>query len=128
MRHRISRACPELDSGITPRCASDSYFTHAKILNPIHAKQRAYVGALKLNRKVVFDGREDKLQEVARQIPHADKKAVRVGKRCYWYFSKRMRIEAVNHPAEPPEPVEGRSHASCCFGKTVMSPRRARLW
>ena len=33
---------------------------------------------------VVFEGREDKLQEVARQIPHADKKAVRVGKRCYW--------------------------------------------
>ena len=36
----------------------DSYFTHAKVLNHIHAKQRHYVGALKLNRKVVFDGRE----------------------------------------------------------------------
>ena len=59
----------------------DSYFTHAKILNPIHAKQRSYVGALKLNRNVVFDGRERKLQEVARQIPFSDKKAVRVGKR-----------------------------------------------
>ena len=76
----------------------DSYFTHAKILNHLHAKQRSYVGALKLNRKGVFEGREQKLQEVASQIPPGDKKAVRVGKRCYWYFSKRMRIQAVSHP------------------------------
>ena len=76
----------------------DSYFTHAKVLNHIHAKQRHYVGALKLNRKVVFDGREQKLQEVASQIPFTDKKAVPVGKRCYWYFSKRMRIATVSHP------------------------------
>ena len=60
--------------------------------------QRSYVGALKLNRKVVFEGREDKLQEVASQIPFSDKKAVRVGKRCYWYFSKRMRIATVRSP------------------------------
>ena len=52
---------------------------------------------------VVFEGREQKLQEVAGQIPFADKKAVRVGKRCDWYFSKRMRIQAVSHPAEPVE-------------------------
>ena len=55
---------------------------------------------------VVFDGREHKLQEVASQIPFADKKAVRVGRlgrRCYWYFSKRMRIATVSHPAEPVE-------------------------
>ena len=76
----------------------DSYFTHARILNHIHAKHRAYVGALKLNRKVVFEGREQKLQEVASQIPFSDKKAVRVGKRCYGYFSKRMRIATVSHP------------------------------
>ena len=66
---------------------SGGNFTHAKILNHIHAKQRSYVGALKLNRKVVFEGREDKLPEVAGQIPFSDKKAVRVGKRCYWYFT-----------------------------------------
>ena len=56
------------------------------------------MGALKLNRKVVFEGREQKLQEVAGQIPFTDKKAVRVGQRCYWYFSKRMRIATVSHP------------------------------
>ena len=52
---------------------------------------------------VVFDGREHKLQEVASQIPFMDKKAVRVGQRCDWYFSKRMRIQAVSRPAEPVE-------------------------
>ena len=57
-----------------------------------------YVGALKRGRKVVFEGREQKLQEVAGRIPFRDKQAVRVGKRCYWYFSKRMRIQAVRHP------------------------------
>lgn len=56
------------------------------------------MGDLKLNRKVVFDGHEQKLQEVARQIPWADKKPVRVGTRRYWYFSKRMRIPTVKHP------------------------------
>jgi hypothetical protein len=76
----------------------DSYFTHAKVLNHIHGRQRAYVGDLKLNRKVVFDGREQQLQDVARQIPREAKQAVRVGKRRYWYFSKRMRIPTVDHP------------------------------
>ena len=32
------------------------------------------------------------------QIPFRDKKAVRAGKRCYWYFSKRMRLATVSHP------------------------------
>ena len=47
---------------------------------------------------MVFEDREQKLQEVAGQIPFTDKKAVRVGKKCYWYFSKRMRIATVSHP------------------------------
>ena len=87
-----------LSRGIPGDFTFDSYFTHARILNHIHAMQRCYVGALKLNRKIVFEGREHKLQEVASQIPFSDKKAVRVGKRCYWYFSKRMRIGTVSHP------------------------------
>ena len=32
------------------------------------------------------------------RFPITDKKAVRVGKKCYWYFSKRMRIATVSHP------------------------------
>jgi hypothetical protein len=76
----------------------DSYFTSAKVLNHIQRTQRAYVGDLKLNRKLVYDGREQSLQAVARQIPWQAKKPVRVGNRRYWYFSKQMRIPDVMHP------------------------------
>jgi uncharacterized protein YndB with AHSA1/START domain len=76
----------------------DSYFTSAKVLNHIQSKQRAYVGDLKLNRKVVYTGQEQKLQDVARQIPWEAKKPVRMGSTRYWYFSKQMRISDVTHP------------------------------
>jgi DDE superfamily endonuclease len=76
----------------------DSYFTSAKVLNHLQSKQRAYVGDLKLNRKVVYVGQEQKLQDVARQMPWAAKKPIRVGTRQYGYFSKQMRIPDVGHP------------------------------
>jgi DDE superfamily endonuclease len=76
----------------------DSYCTSTKVLNHIQSTQRAYVGDLKLNRNVVYEGREQKLQDVARQIPWAAKKPVRVGSKRYWYFSKQMRIPDVDHP------------------------------
>jgi hypothetical protein len=47
---------------------------------------------------VVYDGREQSLQAVARQIPWAAKKPVRMGQRRYWCFSKQMRIPDVDHP------------------------------
>jgi hypothetical protein len=98
-----TRLCIELIDdalrrGIPGDFTFDSYFTSAKVLQHIHSKQRAYVGDLKLNRKVVYAGREQKLQDVARQIPWSAKKPVRVGSRRYWYFSKRMRIPDVHHP------------------------------
>ena len=46
----------------------DSYFTSAKVLNHIAHTKRAYVGDLKLNRKVVYEGREQSLQAVARRF------------------------------------------------------------
>jgi hypothetical protein len=76
----------------------DSYFTSAKVLNYIHRMQRAYVGDLKLNRTAVYDGRVQKLQDVARHIPWSAKQPIRVGTTRYWYFSKRMRIADVDHP------------------------------
>ena len=76
----------------------DSYCTSAKGLNHMQSTQRAYVGDLKLNRKLVYDGREQSLQAVARQIPWQAKKPVRVGNRRYWYFSKQMRLPAVTPP------------------------------
>jgi DDE superfamily endonuclease len=84
--------------GIPGDFTFDSYFTSAKVLNHLHRAHRAYVGDLKLNRKVVYAGREQHLQEVARQIPWGAKKPVRVGSRRYWYFSKQMRIPDVDHP------------------------------
>lgn len=84
--------------GIPGAFTFDCYFTSAKVLNHIQSQQRAYVGDLKLNRHVVYDGREQSLQAVARQIPWAAKKPVRMGQRRYWYFSKQMRIPDVDHP------------------------------
>ena len=84
--------------GIQGDFTFDSYFTSAKVLNHIQDTKRAYVGDVKLNRKVVYDGREQALQAVARQIPWQAKKPVRVGNRRYWYFSKQMRIPDVTHP------------------------------
>jgi DDE superfamily endonuclease len=84
--------------GIPGDFTFDSYFTSAKVLNHIQGTKRAYVGAMKLNRKVGYDGREQSLQAVARQIPWQAKKPVRVGHRRYWYFSKQMRIPDITHP------------------------------
>ena len=87
-----------LQRGIPGAFTFDSYFTSAKVLNHLQSQQAAYVGDLKLNRKVVYAGREQKLQDVARQIPWEAKKPVRVGSRRHWYFSKHMRIPDVGHP------------------------------
>jgi uncharacterized protein YndB with AHSA1/START domain len=84
--------------GIPGDFTFDCYFTSAQVLNHIQSTQRAYVGDLKLNRHVVYGGREQALQAVARQIPWAAKKPVRMGQRRYWYFSKQMRIPDVEHP------------------------------
>jgi hypothetical protein len=87
--------CIELIDDALPRdipgdFTFDSYCTSAKVLNPIQGTKRAYVGAMKLNRTVVYDGREQALQAVARQIPWQAKKPIRGGNRRYWYFSKRL--------------------------------------
>ena len=87
-----------LQRGIPGAFTFDSYFTSAKVLNHLQSQQAASVGALKRNRQVVYAGREQKLQDVARQIPWEAKKPVRVGSRRYGYFSKHMRIPDVGHP------------------------------
>jgi DDE superfamily endonuclease len=102
----------------------DSYFTSAKVLNHIQSTNRAYVGDLKLNRKLVYDGREQSLQAVARQIPWQAKKPVRVGNRRYWYFSKQMRIPDVTHPVRIVLFWKERDHAEA--SKALVSNRL--LW
>ncbi len=75
----------------------DCWFTHAANLNHIDGHQRAYVGDLKFNRKIVFGGQTIKADQLARQIPPKDRKCVTVGENRQWYFTKSIRIPHVEH-------------------------------
>lgn len=78
--------------------AFDCYFTNAAILNHIHGTERGYVGDLKGNRKVWFQGRELKAAELAAEIPSASRKRVILGEKKQWYFTKTIHIPEVAHP------------------------------
>ena len=75
----------------------DSYFTNAEILNHIHAYQRGYVGDLKFNRKVWFQGWELSASELAAQIDPSLRKPVCIGDKKQWYFTKTLQIPKVDH-------------------------------
>jgi hypothetical protein len=76
----------------------DCWFTHAANLNAIDAHHRSYVADLKFNRKIDFLGRPMKAEEVASTIPPLDRKAVEVDGKTQWYFTRRIRMNGVNHP------------------------------
>lgn len=76
----------------------DSYFTNQLNLNRIHHHERGYVGDLKFNRKIIFQGQERPAEAVAAEIPVAARKRVEVAGREQWYFTKTMRIPEVDHP------------------------------
>lgn len=76
----------------------DSYFTHAANLNHIHNVGRAYVGDLKFNRKILFQGQLLKASEVAQRIGPEDRKLVTIGEDRQWYFTKSIKIPEVDHP------------------------------
>ncbi len=75
----------------------DSWFTHKENLNYIHGLERAYVGDLKFNRKLLVDGREIKAEDFAAQIDPADRKEIRVGETRQWYFTRSVWIPGVEH-------------------------------
>lgn len=75
----------------------DRWFTHRENLNYIHGLERAYVGDLKFNRKLLVDGREIKAEDFAAQIAPADRKEIRVGETRQWYFTRSVRIPGVEH-------------------------------
>jgi hypothetical protein len=77
--------------------AFDSYFTNAPVCNRIDAHSRAYVGDLKFNRKVIFRGREMRVDAMAAEIPLASRKKVTVDGRTQWYFTKTIRMPEVKH-------------------------------
>lgn len=76
----------------------DSYFTHAANLNHIHRHKRGYVGDLKFNRKLLWQGRTLKAEELAAQIPPEARKAVEVDGKVQWYFTRSIRLPDVDHP------------------------------
>lgn len=84
--------------GIPGDFTFDCYFTSAATLNHIHHHQRGYVGDLKFNRKVWFQGQELHAAEVAARIAPDDRRPVQVGEKRYWYFTKTIRMSEVDHP------------------------------
>lgn len=81
----------------------DCYFTSAAVLNHIHAKTdrfgrpRGYVGDLKTNRKLEWQGRVLKASDLAASIPPEERKELRQGDRRQWYFTATVRIPDVKH-------------------------------
>ena len=84
--------------GIPGDFTFDSWFTHAENLNHVHGHRRGYVGDLKFNRKIVFQGRTLKAEELAAQIGPQDRKPLMIGDQKQWYFTKSVRIPDVKHP------------------------------
>jgi hypothetical protein len=81
----------------------DSYFTSAEVLNCVHrqqvgdGRQRGYVGDLKSNRKVIWKGRELRVDALAASIPSADRKKLHRGDQWQWYFTVSLDIPGVKH-------------------------------
>jgi hypothetical protein len=84
--------------GIPGDFTFDCYFTSAAVVNHIQRQQRGYVGDLKFNRKVWFQGKELHAAEVAALIAPDARRPVQVGDNRYWYFTKTIRISDVDHP------------------------------
>lgn len=99
-RDLIDRVC---DHDIPGTFTFDSYFTNAAILNHIHGKRgaqgrpRGYVGDLKFNRKVEWQGRLRKVSELAATIPAVSKKRVQIGERRQWSFTCTLHLPDVKH-------------------------------
>jgi hypothetical protein len=96
----IDWACAQ---GIPGTFTFDTYFTNAKVLNHIHGKTlgdgqpRGYVGSLKFNRKLEYQGRLVKATELAARITPQQRKPLREGDRQQWYFTCTLRIPDVKH-------------------------------
>jgi hypothetical protein len=83
--------------GIAGDFVFDSYYTNAKPLNHINQLDRGYVGDLKFNRWIDFQGRRMHAIDVAKSIrPEIRKPIERNGKK-QWYFTKSCRIPDLDH-------------------------------
>lgn len=100
-KNHIALAIELIDDAIGRQISGDftfdSYFTNAEVMNHIEKEKRNYVGDLKQNRKVVFQGREMKASEMAALIPVEDRKTLQRGEETQWYFTVTIRIPKVAH-------------------------------
>src|SRR4051794_30371533 len=100
--------------------AMDCYFTSAEVLNHIDAKKdrvgrpRGYVGDLKTNRKLEWQGRGIKANEMAASIPAAGRKEMRIGDRRPWYFTATGGIPPVKHKVRGGILWHYRNDERCC--------------
>lgn len=97
-----TRLCQDLVDWVVEReipgtFTFDCYFSSAAVLNHIQGHKRAYVGDLKFNRKVWFQGQELKASELAAQIPTESRKEVWLADKKQWYFTKTIHIPEVDH-------------------------------
>lgn len=76
----------------------DSYFTHAEVLNHIEEQARNYVGDLKFNRKLLFQGHEMVASELPARIPPESRKLIDIAGERQWYFTTTIRIPKIKHP------------------------------
>ena len=98
--------------------AFDSYFTSASSLNHLQGQGRGYVGDLKSNRKVRFQGSEMSAAALATGIPPEDRKADRPGR------SQAMVFHQDRTPAGGRSP--GSFWRSC--GIARMARSRSNSW
>jgi len=75
----------------------DSWFTNSENLNHINKYDRNYVGDLKTNRKIIFEGKEIKAGELAKTIDSEIKTLITIGDHRQYYFTKSVRIPEVDH-------------------------------
>jgi hypothetical protein len=85
------------DNDIPGDFTFDSWFTHKDNLNRIDVLKRNYVGDLKFNRKIIFKGKELKVEDLAAQIDPMDRKVLKSGGSRQWYFTVSIRIPGVDH-------------------------------
>ncbi len=76
----------------------DSYFTNAAILNHIQGLERTYVGDLKANRTLWWNGHKLAVNRLARRLLAPDRRPVVSGTKLQWYFTKIVSIPDVDHP------------------------------
>lgn len=83
--------------GIPGHFTYDCYFTSARVLNQVHAHDRAYVGDLKANRNIFHKGEKMQASAFAALVPVDARKLVQYNERMEWYFTKSFEIPEVNH-------------------------------